>query len=36
MMYFGEVKRTGNINDYLNFESFSSAFITLFTVSTGD
>lgn len=36
MMYFGEVKRTGNMNDYINFESFTSAFITMFTVATGD
>lgn len=36
MMYFGEVKRTGNMNDYINFESFTSAFITLFTLATGD
>lgn len=36
MMYFGEVKRIGNMNDYINFESFTGAFITLFTVSTGD
>jgi hypothetical protein len=36
MMYFGEVKRTGNMNDYINFEGFYSAFITMFTVATGD
>lgn len=36
MMFFGEVKRTGNMNDYINFETFTSAFITLLTVSTGD
>lgn len=36
MMYFGEVKRAGNMNDYINFESFTGAFITLFTISTGD
>ena len=24
------------MNDYINFESFTSAFITLFTVATGD
>ena len=36
MIYFGEVKRNGRMNDYLNFESFTSAFITLFTVATAD
>jgi hypothetical protein len=36
MMYFGEVKRTGNMNDYINFESFTSSFLTMFTVATGD
>ncbi len=36
MIYFGEVKRNGNMNDYINFESFTSAFITLFTVATVD
>jgi Ion transport protein len=36
MMYFGEVKRTANMNDYINFETFTSAFITMFTVATGD
>ena len=32
MIYFGEVKRNGNMNDYINFETFTNAFITLFTV----
>ena len=36
MIYFGQVKRNDSMNDYINFESFTSAFITLFTVATGD
>lgn len=36
MIYFGELKRNGSMNDYINFESFTSAFITLFTIATGD
>jgi hypothetical protein len=36
VIYFGEVMRTGNMNDYINFESFSNAFVTLFTVATAD
>ena len=36
MIYFGEVKRNSTMNDYINFESFTSAFITLFTVATFD
>jgi Ion transport protein len=36
MIYFGEVKRNDNMNDYINFESFTSAFITLFTIATVD
>jgi DNA polymerase-3 subunit alpha len=36
MIYFGEVKRNGSMNDYINFENFTSAFITLFTVATAD
>jgi ABC-type Na+ efflux pump permease subunit len=36
VIYFGEVKRSGQMNDYINFESFISAFITLFTVATAD
>ena len=36
MLYFGSVKRNDTMNDYINFETFTSAFITLFTVATGD
>jgi Ion transport protein len=36
MIYLGEVKRNGSMNDYITFESFTSAFITLFTIATGD
>ena len=36
MIYFGEMKRNGSMNDYINFETFTNAFITLFTVATGD
>lgn len=36
MMLFGEVTRNGIMNDYINFESFDTAFITLFIVATGD
>lgn len=36
MIFFGDVKRNGNMNEYINFESFSSAFITLFSVATVD
>ncbi len=36
MIYFGEIKRNGNMNDYINFENFTNAFITLFTVATAD
>jgi len=36
VIYFGEVKRNGNMTDYINFETFISAFITLFTVATAD
>lgn len=36
MIILGEYKRVGAMNDYINFESFSSAIITLFTVATGD
>jgi cytochrome c biogenesis protein ResB len=36
MIYFGEVKRNSTMSDYINFESFTSAFITLFTVATVD
>lgn len=36
MIYLGEIKRNGSMNDYITFESFTSAFITLFTIATGD
>ena len=36
MIVFGDVKRNGIMNSYLNFENFTNAFITLFTVATGD
>lgn len=36
MIFFGEVMRTGIMNDYINFESFQTSFITLFIVATGD
>jgi hypothetical protein len=36
MLYFGNIKRRDSMNDYINFETFTSAFITLFTVATGD
>jgi Ion transport protein/Voltage-dependent L-type calcium channel, IQ-associated len=36
MMVFGQMKRNGIMNDYINFENFNNAFITLFTVATGD
>lgn len=36
MIYFGEQKRNSTMNAYINFESFTSAFITLFTVATVD
>lgn len=36
MIYLGEVKRTFYMDDYINFETFWNAFITLFTVATGD
>ena len=36
MIYFGELKRNATMNDYINFESFTSSFITLFTVATVD
>lgn len=36
VILFGDVKRSGIITDTLNFESFPNAFITLFSVSTGD
>ena len=36
VIYFGDVMRNGNMTDYINFESFTNAFITLFTVATAD
>ena len=36
MFIFGTNKRSGIMNSYINFESFINAFITLFTVTTGD
>jgi hypothetical protein len=36
MIYFGDVKRNGNMNEYINFESFTRSFITLFTIATVD
>ena len=36
MIYLGEVKRNGSMNDYINFENFTNSFITLFIVSTVD
>lgn len=36
MILFGYVKRNGLMNDYINFENFSNAFITLFVIATGD
>ena len=36
MTQFGSVKRTGMMNDYMNFETFLNAFMTLFVISTGD
>ena len=28
--------RVGSMNDYVNFENFQNAFVTLFIVATGD
>lgn len=36
MMIFGEVKRNGVMDDYLNFETFGNSFVILFVVATGD
>ena len=36
MIIFGEVKRNGVMNNYLNFETFVNSFITLFVAATGD
>lgn len=36
MQLLGQIKRNAAMNDYINFESFTNAFITLFVVATGD
>lgn len=36
MMVFGSIKHAGAMNDWINFETFPSGFITLFIVATGD
>lgn len=36
MIIFGRVKRNHVMDDYINFENFFNAFITLFVVATGD
>ena len=36
MILFGETMRVGSMNDYVNFENFQNAFVTLFIVATGD
>ena len=36
MTQFGNVMRTGMMNDYMNFETFLNSFMTLFVISTGD
>lgn len=36
MMIFGNVKRNGIMNDYVNFENFTNSFLTLFVAATGD
>jgi hypothetical protein len=36
MIIFGEVKRNGVMNSYLNFENFYNSYLTLFIVATGD
>jgi hypothetical protein len=36
MMLLGNVRHSGLMNDWINFEHFTNAFITLFIVSTGD
>jgi hypothetical protein len=36
MILFGNVKRNGVMNDYINFENFNNAYLTLFVVATGD
>jgi hypothetical protein len=36
MILFGTVKRNGVMDDYINFENFYNAFVTLFVVATQD
>ena len=36
MIVFGDVKRNLAMNDYVNFETFTNAFMTLFVVATAD
>lgn len=36
MMIFGQMKRNGIMNSYINFENFTNSFTTLFTVTTAD
>lgn len=36
MVMFGNIKRNGLMNEYLNFDNFFNSFITLFVVATGD
>lgn len=36
MILFGQVKRNGIMNEYINFENFFNSFMTLFIVATGD
>jgi hypothetical protein len=36
MILLGQIKINGLMNAYMNFENFWNAFITLFTVITGD
>ena len=36
VILFGSIKRNGILADNLNFETFPKAFVTLFTVATGD
>jgi hypothetical protein len=36
MIIFGEIKRNGPLNSYINFENFYNSYMTLFIVATGD
>lgn len=36
MILFGANMRSGLMNNFMNFENFINAFLTLFTVTTGD